>query len=1343
MSYIPISQLKEKGQTGYIPVAQLRGKEPTFSPVRFQDDLLGSFAQTTPQVSEDVITPQSLLKIAGQGLARAWAATGAKIAETAKLVEGDTVNPKTFFGISPIMQKLGVAIFGKEKPFNAKSEDIELLETFGVEKDIAGMTGGSLTLLFSTLDVTGAGTPIKGVAGLVRALKLSNNIIDASKAMKAVNFADEIITEYAPLFVKAKTTKEVKNVLEGALKLQSSTTGRGYRPIAELRGAAEVAPRIVPELESLAQEARKYKSAEEFVNEMYIEPSYNLIPGQTILSKQEITGLYHGTSAESIQGILNSGKIETKVSKLDKIGQKSVSVTGNKATAGSYGNIIFELDPNLKVVEPPVGAVKGDYYKGFEFRSTEDIPINKIKSAFIDIGSKESLDTKMIVGWKGREPIYKTIGEIKQQLEAKGIKTYVGNFADKSQLTDFYNQAVRKITAKEKLTGQAAEITYKQLDDLAEKIKRKDITVIEFDELKLQAGFIEEAMKAEPIKKLLKFYGRKSPDNYTLSEILASAKPGTKAARIDEMTELGFRNLDEAQVKLNAYLNARENLSKIKTRISELRKEKSAVRKGERLMELAKGDRRMAYRAVREVFDLTDADLAKIRKGRDIMALSPQEFRQFISEAEKLGEEMAKVRNARIELETVIHEKELRKWENVRDVLKLPSVNEMNVEQLNKLNEVLSQYKTGDEFLPVRMMETLPRTRLENARTVREVLEILAKDKGLTVEQVSKIKVTEFHRFMGDYKLAREHPFFEWLVLRKNENILEANARIIELSDKLDNLIKAARISRKRGIIERLIPTDKEIVKWLESNIADRITLAEKMTFEELKTAEFMDNTFREYYDFLVKRHIEKQWDSRFVDKYFPHARRGFLEAWKEDGVLKAFKEMQDIYAQDLKYMDILNEQTGEILPYEKWIGFTQFRTDKLIPTANASRAFEAYVTALEKARHLDAMVPEIMAYVHALSPRKMTEHGLELDTSLKRFVKEWVNANKGRVPKGFFQPGGKMDWTLRSSMLLTRIIDLGFNFPTQAAAPIGEQMMNLTILKGAAYKTALIRRATKQGRDILAKYKNFVGRSLFDEMSRAANNAGDILMSGMFGIFHGAIRKGNEIFLLGKMTSEEFASGVISTKRLAELQVEMNKYRAVRGTESIMGRTAEAKSFLQYKSWAVPPLRATYDNTKDLIKILRQKGIKAAFASEEGKELFYSIGVGTAIAGFGWGLYTDLSKKKDRTFVEDITYKAMRDALSIYGTFDPSLWSSIRITGFFEDLSKALHDLILLEEYKTTGKLKGTVEFQRTVTPRVIKQIIPEEKEPFKKSIKSDILKKYSIEIPSRSDILKKYQLK
>ena len=91
---------------------------------------------------------------------------------------------------------------------------------------------------------------------------------------------------------------------------------------------------------------------------------------------------------------------------------------------------------------------------------------------------------------------------------------------------------------------------------------------------------------------------------------------------------------------------------------------------------------------------------------------------------------------------------------------------------------------------------------------------------------------------------------------------------------------------------------------------------------------------------------------------------------------MKAFGEAKDQFKQEERLLTILDEKTGDILPYQKWVGFAQFRTGGLVPTQNAAKAFKTYITALEKARQFDEFIPEIMVYVHSLTPRNLTARG-------------------------------------------------------------------------------------------------------------------------------------------------------------------------------------------------------------------------------------------------------------------------------------------------------------------------------------------------------------------------------
>jgi len=113
-------------------------------------------------------------------------------------------------------------------------------------------------------------------------------------------------------------------------------------------------------------------------------------------------------------------------------------------------------------------------------------------------------------------------------------------------------------------------------------------------------------------------------------------------------------------------------------------------------------------------------------------------------------------------------------------------------------------------------------------------------------------------------------------------------------------------------------------------------------------------------------------------------------------------------------------------------------------------------------------------------------------------------------------------------------------------------------------------------------------------------------------------------------------------------------------------------------------------------------------------------------------GYYRELEEKKDRSFVEDVVYKSARDALSMIGALNPRFLGSFaapRLSSFIVDLTEALENILLLERYKTTGKLKGVKQLKRTIQPAAIKMVLREKEE--KSSLKS-LPKLPSISLPS-----------
>ena len=322
------------------------------------------------------------------------------------------------------------------------------------------------------------------------------------------------------------------------------------------------------------------------------------------------------------------------------------------------------------------------------------------------------------------------------------------------------------------------------------------------------------------------------------------------------------------------------------------------------------------------------------------------------------------------------------------------------------------------------------------------------------------------------------------------------------------------------------------------------------MTPEELKLANFIADRYAEMRDYLIQMETLKKYRS----DYITHIRRGFLEQWKETGLLNAFKSVFKQYKQDQAIFNILDSKTSEILSLEKFFKFSMRRTGELDPTENVAKAFLNYTNSFEKKVALDAIVPKLDIYVHSLTPKINTPRGLEFDQSLKNFLNEWMNTKKGRQTSFLgVQQGGKIDVILRTGKMMTVLLDLGLNIPIGIAARAGENITTFTLLGTKNYTLGLARARTKQGKAIVEKYKNFVGRTPWDEIQDASKDIGEKFTTGVMGLFRDATVRANKTFLLGSLTDVELKTGTLTTKRLAQLKRDLGRYRVVEGAKSVI----------------------------------------------------------------------------------------------------------------------------------------------------------------------------------------------
>jgi predicted RNA-binding protein YlxR (DUF448 family) len=913
-----------------------------------------------------------------------------------------------------------------------------------------------------------------------------------------------------------------------------------------------------------------------------------------------------------------------------------------------------------------------------------------------------------------KRPIYKE--------KIKGLEERIATAKPSEQLPEPKTPPLKEAdieTALEEMT-QSDKISVSKAIEIKRALRSPDIAEKEAAQLemqKLEAEFATRALEDNNARKLSKFEAKKGDMQGKLPEVTGKGK-SKFAQKGDEISEeLGFKTSEEARDAYEKFKVEKAKLAEINKSVSEkvknIRDRKAILEALRKEVSAEARSRIQTIRAIQTFFHLTDTEIGKLMgmQGlKSVQLMTDGQFKGFIKGLEGKAAENFQLEQARGKLKATIFEKELLKTDNLRKALKLPEIQNMSLSQLKSLDTILSGFEQGDEFLGPRQLETVRHTNIKDIRTIREARAKLAAEAGVDASALDTIKVDEFDRMRYDTALARRNPLYRVMVEEKNRALLDANMKQHLLSERVNELVKKARkatrkpIYTKQGILERLAPTDQKIFDWLSSPDASKVMFRDNLTPEELETAAFMREWYKKARDYLVEREVLK----KFRENYITHIQRGFFEAWKDDGFVAAFKAAQDHFKQEAAVFNILDQKTSEVLPLEKFFQFSMQRFDQIVPTKNVAKAFLAYSGAFYKKQALDSLIPKLDIYVHSLSPKKLTPRGLEFDDSLKRFWREWMNTKKGRVVDfAGVKPGGKIDIGLKAGVAFTRILDLGLSVPTGLASNVGEQVMNLVTLGPKAYAKGAARLMTKQGRAITKKYSNFVGETFWQKMTDTSKDIGDKLGEGLFGLFSAANRRGNQTYLLGSMTAEEFKAGEISSERLAKLQTAMGKLRAIEGSSSIIGSTSVASVGKQYRSWAIPIISGITNDIAVLRKALKSEGVDA-LKRPETAELLRAIIVTTVIAVTGYSYFKRENSKKasDRSFLEQLIFKASGDALSIVGALDPSFWTSTpRLLGFLHDISTALKQIVLLDQAKN-GSLSGPKNLLKAVTPAALKQV-------------------------------------
>jgi len=247
------------------------------------------------------------------------------------------------------------------------------------------------------------------------------------------------------------------------------------------------APEMITTAEKpLYEEAKKYKSAEEFVKAQEQIPfsqsfsmTNKLTKGTSDLFEPSKTSIFHGTDPLNVEKIISSGELTPKISKFDNAREKVVSLSKNRNIAETQGGqIVFEIkNSKVKTRPAPSGVVKGEgIVVGFEVRSDKSIKLSDIETAHIHLKKGETLDTPIKelirIDRFGNTKLVDvdTYRGIKEKLEKAGVKVNIlDENISKSQLIDIWNKANKiqedKTTPETKTSGVARSIEAKAIED--------------------------------------------------------------------------------------------------------------------------------------------------------------------------------------------------------------------------------------------------------------------------------------------------------------------------------------------------------------------------------------------------------------------------------------------------------------------------------------------------------------------------------------------------------------------------------------------------------------------------------------------------------------------------------------------------------------------------------------------------------------------------------------------------------------------------------------------------------------------------------------------------------------
>lgn len=720
-------------------------------------------------------------------------------------------------------------------------------------------------------------------------------------------------------------------------------------------------------------------------------------------------------------------------------------------------------------------------------------------------------------------------------------------------------------------------------------------------------------------------------------------------------------------------------------------------------------NRRSKIVYIQKKFNLTDRQMLEVRGGKDPRFMDTQEFDSYLSELEIKARHQNEINIERMLIDAQIREKELKNTDNLRVALELPPLSKMTLEQLREFDNALSLFQQNDSFLGPRMIQTVGNTDLGPVKTVREIRDALAKQAGVEVSELGDVRGAWYDKFLYDAQLAQRNPLYKIMVSELVARTMQDAQTLREIRLRLDDLATAARKSRKRGFIGRLVPQDQIVFGWLETAIEEKPLYEReyKMTPQELEYARFVEALYRKWRDILIEKNTLKKWRENYVT----HITRGFFEQWKDDGLIRAIGNSLRSLTDTRVDFEAVGD-TGEVLGLEKFFKYSLPREGVVKPSQNVASVVMSYGTSFYKKQSLDAMIPKLEAYSFSLQraprvgiPKDPT--GLGIDGRLRKFVRQWLNNKKGRRIEGLVGQGTPLDSILRAFKMYLALHYLGINITIQVANIGGEMIANFSGMTFSQFGVGGARLAKRHGRRMLKKYPGVVGEAPYEKLISASQNLGDTLRSGFFIISQGITFRSRGQFFLGLLTKEEYRTGIVSPARQAEIHQQMNRFLSMPNTASLVGSTTEGQLAILFKTWAVPFLFTAGRNLVEIERLIADGKPFTAAKSKQLRELMKLM-----LGGLGVYLFWNMVFQDPKnTFFANLAKRLQQDLASGVSAIDPTNWTSFAAVTFVNRFSAAIKNLVLLETYSQNGngykkgQSKGIKQLESLLTPGFVRQ--------------------------------------